>query len=170
MPPSRKTELFRATRSSNRSHYQSTTYGSQAGRLEPSQRAESSPKCLKSATKYEKLTFRQIVASARTSNIAKLKDRAFLANRLSKTAFGSSRDACYKAKNKAISALIHHDAAFVNGLDLFRSEPEIGISFLDGGMLHTRPIFLDEAARVIVARQLMKAIRLESSPGARTAL
>jgi hypothetical protein len=102
-------------------------------------------------------TFDSILTSVKAGNIERLKDRAFQANHIAKATKGSYRDACYKIKNKAISALFKHNAAFVNSVRVPFStsqEAEIGVSFAGGGKLHTRPSLLDPEAQNIVRRHL----------------
>jgi hypothetical protein len=101
------------------------------------------------------MAFRDIIKAVQQRNVVRLKDRAFAANRLAKATTSQSRATCYRVKDAAINALLRHDSAFVDVVDLSSSEAIIGIRFAGGGKLHARVSCLDAHALDAVRRQLM---------------
>lgn len=90
----------------------------------------------------------------REQNIARLKRRAFDANRRAKATRDQARDAFYRTKDAAINALIRAGWAFVDSVDWSADDPIVGITFKDGGKLHTKLSALDLVAFRNVRHQL----------------
>jgi hypothetical protein len=105
-----------------------------------------------------RMTFKEILAEARSANICRLKNHAFAANQVAKTAIGKSRKICYDLKSKTINALVRLHAASLCTIELSLEEPLIGVQFVGGGKLHTLPSNLDSEAREILQEQLIAAI------------
>jgi|HubBroStandDraft_1064217.scaffolds.fasta_scaffold90797_3 hypothetical protein len=99
----------------------------------------------------------------RDQNIARLKQRAFSANRRAKVSKDQTREALYRTKDAAINALLTAGRAFVNGVDWSASDPTVGISFIGGGRLHTKLSALDLSAfrnvRLQVASRPIRELR-----------
>jgi hypothetical protein len=108
-----------------------------------------------------KMTFDRILSAVQSENISRLKDRAFAANRLAKITAGTSRQICYRTKDKAINALLRYRAASLSALELSVREAEIGIAFVGGGRLHTKPSSLDSEARNVLQQQLITIFNAE---------
>jgi hypothetical protein len=102
-------------------------------------------------------TFKAILNAARRDNISRLKDRAFVSNRLAKVITGSSRRLCYQIKDEAISALVLHGAASVYTVEVLVHGTELGVAFAGGGKLHAVPSRLDAKARFVLQQQLLSA-------------
>ncbi len=102
--------------------------------------------------------FAAILKNVRSLNIRRLKDRAFLANRLAKIAVGASRATCYRLKDEAVNALVRQGAACLHSVDGLPYGPTIGLAFIDGGRLHIPPSQLDPAARRLVQQQFDAAL------------
>jgi len=119
-----------------------------------------------SRARRAKPTFEQILDAVHSANMTRVKERALHANQLSKITEGRSRQVCYLVKNRAISVLIKQGVAFLNSVSLLQHDPELGISFLGGGKLHTKPTALDSAARQILAQHVATAVGYGSA-GAR---
>jgi hypothetical protein len=90
---------------------------------------------------------------ARTRNITEIKNWAFRANRHAKATFGSTRDAWYTVKARAISVLVELGAAAPNGTEYLFDDLLISVSFVNGGDLHAILSRLDEGARAILEQQ-----------------
>jgi hypothetical protein len=105
-----------------------------------------------------RITFAEIRYEVRSTNVARLKDHAFAANRLAKITVGTSRCVCYRVKSRCINALLRNGAAVVSELDMSFGKPTIGIAFEDGGRLHTMPSSLDSQARNVLHQQLTLVI------------
>jgi len=103
-------------------------------------------------------TFAAILKNARSLNIRRLKDRAFLANRLAKIAVGTSRTTCYRLKDEAVNALVRHGAACLHSVDGLPYGPTIGLAFINGGRLHIPPSQLDAPARRFLQQQFAAAL------------
>jgi len=103
--------------------------------------------------------FASILRSVRRSNIQRLKNRAFLANRLAKIAVGTSRAKCYQLKDEAINALVRHGAAFLHSVECLPYGPTLGLAFVDGGRLHIPSSRLDLLAQRVVQHQLAATFR-----------
>lgn len=82
------------------------------------------------------------------------KHRAFEANDRAKRTTGAARDAHYRAKDNAINSLLTAGFAFVDSVDWRSSDPTIGVTFTDGGRLHTKLSSLDRGAFRRLRRQL----------------
>lgn len=98
----------------------------------------------------------RIVAEELPNNPRRVKDLAFIANRMAKITAGSTQSAWYKIKDEAINGLIQWHAAVINSLDI--SMGQIGVTFVAGGRLHTKVTGLDSAALRIVRRHLLAAL------------
>jgi hypothetical protein len=79
-----------------------------------------------------KMTFAAILEIARPEIISRLKDRAFIANRVAKVAVGSSRQAAYAVKDAAMHTLVRVGA----GRMLRLYGRAVGVEFSGGGRLH----------------------------------
>ena len=117
-----------------------------------------------SASPGEPKTFKAILSAVRHNNISRLKDRAFVANRLAKVIAGSSRRLCYRIKDEAISALVRHGAASVYTVELLVHGAELGVAFAGGGKLHAVPSRLDAKARFVLQQQLLSAFETAGEP------
>jgi hypothetical protein len=111
-----------------------------------------------------KRTFEAILSTVRHKNISRLKDRAFVANRLAKVIVGPSRRLCYQIKDDAISALVRHGAAFVYTVEVLLHGAELGVAFAGGGKLHAVPSRLDVKARFMLQQQLISALGTKGKP------
>jgi hypothetical protein len=111
-----------------------------------------------------KRTFETILSAAWRDNINRLKDRAFLANRLAKVIVGPSRRLCYRIKDDAISTLVRHGAASVYTVEVLGHGAELGVAFAGGGKLHAVPFRLDATARFVLQQQLISAFETRGEP------
>jgi hypothetical protein len=112
----------------------------------------------KTSASDKKASFTTVLTNVRSSNIQRLKDRAFLANRLAKIAVGASRTTCYRLKDAAVNALVRHGAASLHSISGLPYGPNIGLVFVDGGRLHIPPSHLDPSARRRVQQQFGAAL------------
>lgn len=78
--------------------------------------------------------------------IMQLKNRAFDANRQAHASDDQTREALYRDKNAAISALLVADCAVVDGVDWSAPDATIGVRFVGGGKIHTKLSELSLAA------------------------
>jgi len=90
----------------------------------------------------------------RREALADLRNRAFEANDQAKVAAGPERETRYREKALAISYLLEAGCAFVNSVDWSQSDPTLGVTFIDGGRLHTKLSSLSSRALRCVRRQL----------------
>jgi hypothetical protein len=111
-----------------------------------------------------KRTFAAILSAAQRDNVTRLKDRAFVANRVAKSISGISRRLCYQVKDKAISALVRCGAASVYTFEVLTHGVELGVAFAGGGKLHALPSRLDANARLVLQQQLLSAFELGDQP------
>lgn len=109
-------------------------------------------------------TFEAILNATRRDNISRLKDRAFVANRLAKVIIGPARRLCYQIKDHAISALVRHGAASVYTVEVLVHGTELGVAFAGGGKLHAVPSRLDAKARFVLQQQLLSAFETGGDP------
>jgi hypothetical protein len=94
--------------------------------------------------KEDKMTFKSDRKTGKL--IHQLKNRAFDANRQAKVSDDQTRDALYRDKNAAISALLIADCAVVDGIDWSADDPTVAVRFVGGGALHTKLSELSLAA------------------------
>lgn len=96
----------------------------------------------------------KILGSLERLNVQELKDRAFLANKISKMGTLESRKAAYEAKDAVISELIRRGAARLISISLW---PEMiaSVQFVDGGMLHAVVAKLKWEAQQVVFDQML---------------
>lgn len=90
----------------------------------------------------------------RRETLADIKKRAFEANGQAKQSSGPDRDALYHEKDRAINFLLEAGYAFVNSVDWWADDPILGVTFVDGGCLHTKLSCLTRRALRSVRRQL----------------
>jgi hypothetical protein len=86
--------------------------------------------------------------------IARLKTSAFAANQAAKASSGQVRAAHYRRKDAAINTLLREGYALVDEVDWSHEDPIIGVSFAEGGKLHTRASCLDSGALRSIRQQL----------------
>ena len=106
-----------------------------------------------------KMTFERILEAARPESIARLEDRAVIANQLAKITRQPARSACFRIKDEAVSALLTHDAAFVCELNVSAHDVEISVVLAGGGKLNVNPRALDLKARNVLEQQLIVLVR-----------
>jgi len=86
-------------------------------------------------------TFSKVLSRVRSGSMERIKDRAFTANRIAKTAVGRSRHAAYLVKDRSISRLMALGEA-----EVLRLYGRRGVQFRSGGCLHLRsPVYLGGA-------------------------
>lgn len=85
-------------------------------------------------TGLHKATFQDILTHVRGSNIRRIRDRAFTANRIAKLSAGHSRTTAYALKDRAIGMLL----MLGEGRILRLYGRPIGVAFRDGGQLHLK--------------------------------
>jgi hypothetical protein len=90
----------------------------------------------------------------RRETLADVKRRAFDTNGQAKQSNGPDRDALYREKGAAISFLLEAGYAFVDSVDWSAADPTLGVTFVDGGRLHTKLSCLTSRALHSVRRQL----------------
>jgi len=117
-------------------------------------RLRSGKSFLSSRRSSRSLVFAELLAELSGPNIRKLKDRAFVANRLAKLTSGRSRRQCYAVKHAAISALVSLGVASLSTQAHARLDPIIGIRFSSGGRLHAVSSLLAVSAREILAEHI----------------
>jgi hypothetical protein len=85
-------------------------------------------------TGLHKASFQDILIRVRRSNVRRIRDRAFAANRIAKLSTGHSRAAAYALKDRAIGTLV----MLGEGRILRLYGRPIGVAFRDGGQLHLK--------------------------------
>ncbi len=81
---------------------------------------------------------------------ARLRNKAFTANRRAKTSTDAARVWFYQNKDAAINASLEAGYAIVDSVDWSQQDPVIGITFIVGGHLHTKASCLNRGARHVV--------------------
>lgn len=103
--------------------------------------------------KARPVSFAEILKLLEPENVIRLKDVAFLANRLAKITCGNSKSLCYDLKHRAIDQLLRLGFASPNSLILL-PQVRVGVTFHGGGMLHVDPRALSLSVQSNLLRQI----------------
>jgi hypothetical protein len=98
----------------------------------------------------------------RWTDLVRVKNRAFTANRQAKLSRDKDRELFYRVKDGAINCLLETGTAFVISVDWSVPDPVFGVQFVGGGQLHTRLSSLSSGAFRSVRRQLNGCLTPES--------